>query len=270
MYVAALPPGTPGPCGTLTMQRWILCLPDKFITLCSQTIRKRHMPLPPRSTPISAAEFKQLRAGARLLERDYRGEKVLLTPDNHIIKLFYPRRRFTSARIYPYAHRFWNNARQLREKGIITVHCEQLRHDRTNKRHLVTYPLLPGTTLRNKLNEVSNGDDYLEKLASYMVTLHTKGILFRSIHLGNILVLENGDYGLIDVADLTTQKRPLGLRKRARNFRHLLHDREDREQLGNYGYSRFLEHYEAAAGISGSRRTRLRSYIQRCVPAGTF
>ena len=148
---------------------------------------------PPRSTPISAAEFSQLRDGARLLERDYRGEKVLLTPDNHIIKLFYPRRRFTSARIYSYAHRFCNNARKLREKGIITVRCDQLWYDRSNRRHLITYPALPGTTLRSRLGETGNPVDYLDKLAGYLVTLHTRGILFRSIHLGNILVLENGD-----------------------------------------------------------------------------
>mgnify|MGYP001827152176 CR=1 FL=1 len=224
----------------------------------------------PRCTPISVAEFSQLRDGARLLERDYRGEKVLLTPDNHIIKLFYPRRRFTSARIYPYAHRFCDNARQLREKGIITVHCEQLRHDRANRRHLITYALLPGTTLRNRLGETGNRDDYLDKLASYMVTLHAKGILFRSIHLGNILVLENGDYGLIDIADMNIQQRPLGLRKRARNFRHLLHDKEDREQFGSYGYKRFIEQYEQAAGICGSHSSRLRKYIRHYAPTGTF
>jgi len=224
----------------------------------------------PRCTPISAAEFKQLREGAQLLERDYRGEKVLLTPDNHIIKLFYPRRRFTSAHLYPYAHRFCNNARRLREKGIITVHCEQLRHDRTNGRHLITYALLPGTTLRNKLGETDDRDDYLDKLASYMVTLHAKGILFRSIHMGNILVLENGDYGLIDIADLSIQRHSLGLRKRARNFRHLLHDKQDREQLGSYGYDRFIAQYEQAAGIDGNRSKRLRKYIQHYAPAGTF
>ena len=227
------------------------------------------MPLPPRSTPISTAEFEQLRAGARLIERDGRGEKVLLTPDNHIIKLFYPRRRFTSARIYPYAYRFWNNARKLREKGIITIQCEQLRHDRQNKRHLITYPLLPGTTLRDRLAETTDGDDYLDKLASWLVTLHTKGILFRSIHLGNILVLENHDYGLIDVADMSIQQRPLGLIKRARNFRHLLHDRRDRKRLSKYGYDRLLDNYETAAGISGHRRTLLRRFIQRYAPAMT-
>jgi len=224
----------------------------------------------PRCTPISTAEFKQLRHGAQLLERDYRGEKVLLTPDKHIIKLFYPRRRFTSARIYSYAHRFCNNARQLREKGIITVNCEQLRYDEANRRHLVTYALLPGTTLRNRLKEADNRDDYLDKLASYLVTLHAKGILFRSIHLGNILVLENGDYGLIDIADMSSRQRPLDLRKRARNFRHLLHDNVDREQLSSYGYDRFIGQYEQAAGISGSRSARLRKYIQHYAPGGTF
>ena len=224
----------------------------------------------PRCTPISTAEFKQLRDGARLLERDNRGEKVLLTPDNRIIKLFYPRHRLTSARIYPYAYRFWNNARQLRDKGIITIRCEQLRHDRKHKRHLITYPLLPGTTLRDRLTEVSNNTDYLDKLANYLVTLHAKGILFRSIHLGNILVLENGDFGLIDVADMNIQRRPLSLVKRARNFRHLLHDRTDREQLCEYGYGRLVENYEMAAGISGYRRTLLRKLIRHYAPAIVF
>jgi hypothetical protein len=194
----------------------------------------------------------------------------LLTTDNHIIKLFYPRRRFTSARIYPYAYRFRNNARKLREKGIITIHCEQLRYDPEHKRHLITYPLLPGTTLRDRLAAAGNGDGYLDKLATWLVTLHAKGVLFRSIHLGNILVLDNRDYGLIDVADMSIQQRPLGLIKRARNFRHLLHDRGDRERLSEYGYGRLLDNYERAAGISGYRRTLLRRFIRRYAPAMSF
>jgi hypothetical protein len=60
------------------------------------------------------------------------------------------------------------------------------------------------------------------------------------------------------------------LRKRARNFRHLLHDKEDREQFSAYGYQRFIEQYEQAAGISGNRSTRLRRHIQHYAPAGTF
>ena len=228
------------------------------------------MPLPPRSTPISTAEFEQLRAGARLLEQDERGEKVLLTPDERIIKLFYPRRRITSARIYPYAYRFWNNARRLSNKGITTIQCEQLRYDNEHQRHLITYPLLPGTTLRDCLAATTDADDLLERLAAYLAIIHAKGILFRSIHLGNILVLEDGSFGLIDVADMSIQCRPLGLFKRARNFRHLLHDRTDRERLSRYGYDKLLKQYETAAGIKGYRHRLLRRLIRHYAPAMTF
>ena len=220
-----------------------------------------------KCTLINAAEFEQLRAGARVLERDKRGDKVLLTPDDHIIKLFYPRRRFTSARLYPYAYRFCKNARHLQAKGIITVQCEQLRYDRQGGRHLIRYPLLPGNTLRDHLAEHSDRDGLLAELASFLAELHGKGILFRSIHLGNVLVLEDGTFGLIDIADMSIQRRPLGLWQRARNFRHLLHDRRDRDVLEQYGYGRLLENYEAAAGVSGYRRTILHRLIRHAAPA---
>ena len=220
-----------------------------------------------KCTLINAAESEQLRAGARVLERDKRGDKVLLTPDDHIIKLFYPRRRFTSARLYPYAYRFCNNARRLQAKGIITVQCEQLRYERQQGRHLIRYPLLPGNTLRDHLADHSDRDGLLAELASFLAELHGKGILFRSIHLGNVLVLKEGKFGLIDIADMSIQRRPLGLWQRARNFRHLLHDRRDRECLEQYGYGRLLDHYEAAAGISGHRRTVLRRLIRHAAPA---
>jgi hypothetical protein len=220
-----------------------------------------------RIQTISTAEFDRLRAGARVLECDARGEKVLLTPDNRIIKLFYPRRRFTSARIYPYAIRFWNNTKDLRDKGITTIECEQLRYDPQQRRHVITYPLLPGTPLRDCLHEGRCGGGHLATLAGFMATLHASGVLFRSIHLGNVLVLEDSGFGLIDVADMSIRPWPLGLFRRARNFRHLLHDRRDREILGKYGYQRFLAEYETAAGISGYRSRLLRALIKRYAPA---
>jgi hypothetical protein len=225
---------------------------------------------PLECTPISATEFELLSSGARVLERDKRGDKVLLTPDDHIIKLFYPRRRFTSARLYPYAYRFCKNAQRLQAKGVITVQCEQLRFDRQQGRHLIRYPLLPGDTLRDHLADHPDRDDLLAELAAFLAELHGKGILFRSVHLGNILVLKQGTFGLIDIADMSIQRRPLGLLKRARNFRHLLHDRRDRDVLEQYGYGHLLENYEAAAGIRGYRRTLLRRLIRHAAPAMTL
>jgi hypothetical protein len=224
------------------------------------------MQMKARSRPITNTEFNRLREGARVLEEDSRGEKVLLTPDDHIIKLFYSRRRFTSATIYPYALRFWNNARKLHEKGIPTVECEQLRYDKPHKRHVITYPLLPGTPLRDCLKETPDGNEYLTRLSAFLAMVHNKGILFRSIHLGNIIVLDNGEFGLIDVADMSVQRRPLGLFKRARNLRHLLHDQEDRNSLEQYGYERFLSQYETDAGIHGFRCRLFRALIRHYAP----
>ena len=87
------------------------------------------------------------------------------------------------------------------------------------------------------------------------------------MHLGNILVLEDGEFGLIDVADMSIQRRPLGLFKRARNFRHLLHDRADRNSLEEFGYGRFLAQYETDADISGIRRRLFRALVRRYAPA---
>jgi len=222
---------------------------------------------PAECTPIEPQELNQLCTGARVLEADWRGEKVLLTPDNCIIKLFYPRRRITSARLYPYAFRFWNNARRLRAKAIPTVHCEQLRYDGTCGRYLVSYPLLSGTTLRDGLESGVFDAAQLDGLAVFLARLHQLGILFRSIHLGNILVLEKGDFGLIDIADMSIRSRSLGLFARARNFRHLLHDCRDRTLLGAFGYGRLLERYETVAAISGLRHRLFRMLVRCYAPA---
>ena len=150
------------------------------------------------------------------------------------------------------------------------MQCEQLRYDRQHGRHLIRYPLLPGDTLRDHLASHPDRDDLLAGLAAFLAELHGKGILFRSIHLGNILVLEKDSFGLIDIADMSIQRRPLGLLKRARNFRHLLHDRRDRDVLEQYGYDRLLENYEAAAGIRGYRSTLLGRLIRHAAPAMTL
>jgi hypothetical protein len=229
------------------------------------------MSLLPECSPISAGEYERLRAGARVLERYALGEKVLLTPDGHVIKLFYQRTGFSSDRLYPNAYRFYRNARKLQAKGITSVHCDQLRHDRQHRRHLISYPLLPGESLRDHLDRHPDDDGLLfPRLAAYLAALHHKGILFRAIHFGNILVLEDGGFGLIDIADMTIQRRPLGSLQRARNFRHLQQDRRDRDTLERYGFGQLLDDYETAAGLRGFRSALLRRLIRHRMPELTI
>jgi hypothetical protein len=86
-------------------------------------------------------------------------------------------------------------------------------------------------------------------LARYLAQLHDKGVYFRSIHFGNIIVDEAGAFALIDVADTRFKGRSLGNGERARNFRHLLRYPEDRQALARFGNERFVHEYLQAAHL---------------------
>lgn len=51
--------------------------------------------------------------------------------------------------------------------------------------------------------------------------LHRKGIYFRSLHLGNVILTPNGEFGLIDFSDMRIYPWPLPKFMRVRNIRRL-------------------------------------------------
>lgn len=84
------------------------------------------------------------------------------------------------------------------------------------------YQPLPGVSIES----VFRTDPYLIKkhlpeLAKFIKSLHKSGIYFRSLHIGNIILLPNGSFGLIDVLDLQNKRAPLGRSLVSRNFGHL-------------------------------------------------
>lgn len=206
---------------------------------------------------ISPEAFRHLTQGTKVLERDGYGDKVLLTDNGRIIKLFRRKRWLSSATLYPYARRFVRNASRLKNLGFDTVEAEGLYKCREPARHIVVYPLLQGQTLRDLLARDLEQLDLLGAFAKYMAKLHRQGVYFRSLHLGNVLLLPGGGLGLIDVADLRFRKRPLGVLLRARNFQHLLRYKNDAELVRAFGVQRFLDIYRQAAELSPSAEARL-------------
>ena len=80
---------------------------------------------------------------------------------------------------------------------------------------------------------------------------------FRSLHLGNVLVLENGTFGLIDLADMRILPSPLSSGLRQRNLRHMQRYTEDRQWL-------FEENVDALlSGYAQSTTERAAEHIQR-------
>ena len=203
---------------------------------------------------ISHAHYQALAQDAKELERDGHGVKVLLLPNQKIIKLFRVKRLLSLSLIYPYSLRFARNAKRLITMGIPSVSVEQTFFCPAIRRHGLIYPLLEGESLDKVLIHSPGQDSELEKLAQFMAQLHQKGVLFRSLHLGNILRLPNGHFGLIDVADIRFHRQSLNLKQRRRNFRHLFRNPSHRLIFEQFGIERFVMAYLEMADIPKEKK----------------
>lgn len=165
-----------------------------------------------------------MRDGARVLEKDPYGEKVLRLRDGSILKLFRRKRLISSAVLYPYAKRFANNAMTLARMGIPVPEVIAVYRISGMKRDAVHYRPLPGKTLRELEKDGLSPEqlgDLRNELTQLIVQLHDKGIYFRSLHIGNVVRTPEGRLGLIDFSDLRVHPWPLGRYFRARNMRRM-------------------------------------------------
>ena len=176
---------------------------------------------------LSHDAYLALRAGATVLERDLHGEKVLQLEDSNYLKLFRRKRLISSAAWYPYAQRFADNVAELRQRGIPCPELVGVYRISDVSRDAVRYIPLEGRTLRQVIESDAAPPDLPEKLGRFVARLHESGIYFRSLHLGNIVLIPSGTLGLIDVADLRTQYRSLDDNQRKRNLRRLRRDPPD-------------------------------------------
>lgn len=196
-------------------------------------------------------QYQELIANSTILEKDRRGIKVLCTAQGQMVKFFRLKSFWSSALFKPYAKRFSDNAHALKTLGIETVTVQKLFYCQPIKRYLVFYDPVPGHTLRDTLSEKRDHSTLLDDFARFLAEMHRKGVLFRSVHFGNLIIIE-GDrgFGLIDIADMKIRSKPLSVDERVRNFRHMTRYDQDVEALKNYGLDRFIERYLCAAKLT--------------------
>lgn len=213
---------------------------------------------------LPESDYRALRETARVLEQDGHGEKVLTLADGRFLKLFRHKRRFSSSRLYPYARRFADNAAALRRVGVPTVASVEVWRIDCIDRDAVFYEPLPGRNIRKVVADSEDGGRaVLAELPAFIALLHRKGVYFRSLHLGNVLVLPEGGMGLIDVSDMRVGRAALSVRLRARNLAHLFNNRDDRQLLAEHGHRLFLDRYLEAAGLKPVQRSRVRRRLGR-------
>ena len=175
--------------------------------------------------------YLKLRQGAEVVEADSHGDKVLLMPDGNYLKLFRRKRLFSSALLWPYAQRFADNTKSLQRKGIPCPTIIAVDRIPSIERDAVHYAPLPGQTLRQMIKHDHGTEGLRRRLGEFVAKLHAKGVYFRSLHLGNVVLTPDNELGLIDIADLKCQRRPLSKQQCMRNFQHMLRYDIDRQWL---------------------------------------
>ena len=205
--------------------------------------------------PLTEEELAELVRGAEVIEQDPRGIKVALLTDGRYLKYF-RRKRFVSRDLMvPAAIRFARNARQLWQMGIPTLRVAAL-HRVVGEPHTVTiYEPLSGRTLRELLTSGEADRALMYRIGEFLAQLHRLGILFRSVHPGNIVV-NAGGIGLIDVLDIRFSAFSLTRWQRRRNWLHFLrypHEWRDHPEL----ITALLKGYKAIADLPGRELSTL-------------
>ena len=233
-------------------EHWfLLWIPLALIAaLCINQRARRLLTLPVQK--LTATGLEQLSSAAQIIEEDGLGPKVLRLSDGSFLKLFRRRRWYTSGSFNPYSERFAVNSEQLRQKGIPTPQVLNL-YRLDDGSSAVHYAPLPGHTLRQVLQSITAPavrQALVERFGKFMAQLHEKGVYFRSLHLGNVLVLEDGEFGLIDLADLRIYPTPLSLSLRQRNLRHMQRYTVDKRWLFEDHLDALLQGYAMTASKS--------------------
>lgn len=196
--------------------------------------------LDPCMQTLTTTAYQTLIQGAEVLEADSFGPKVMKLADGSFLKLFRRKRLISSEVFAPYAKRFADNATALLQNGVPAPEVIELYKVEAPPRTAVHYRGLPGVSLRQAMREAAPivREQLAEKMGHLLAYLHETGIYFRSLHLGNVLLLPDYQLGLIDFADMRFEGTRLTRGKRKRNLKHMQRYDQDRKWL-------FEEHRDA-------------------------
>lgn len=205
---------------------------------------------------IDGVQLDALLQGAKTIEEDGLGIKVARLGDGDFLKL-YRRKRLLSSDLWDLpAQRFADNAQGLLRLGITAPKVLDVLMISERRLSAVRYQPLPGDTLRNSLRQLDAEPRtaLVKQFGTFLGGLHQLGVYFRSLHLGNVLLLPDGSFGLIDLSDMKLESRPLAPWKRRRNLQHILRYSEDIAWLTQQHLDSWLEGYADSASRPETER----------------
>jgi tRNA A-37 threonylcarbamoyl transferase component Bud32 len=189
---------------------------------------------------IEIDQLQKLIDSGKILEEDGFGVKVVRLTDDRYLKIFNHRPGMSMGKIFSRAKQFANNAKKLKQRGIITVGILELFRTKNPTRDCVIYHGVPGETVRDALKQNPKDPEFSKQLGAYIAQLHDAGVMFRSLHFGNIVQLPDGELGLIDIADMRVNVFQLNMWQRKRNVLHVFRYAKDIESIE---LEKFVEGY---------------------------
>lgn len=206
---------------------------------------------------LSESEYESLIEGGEVVESDATGAQVTFLRDGSVLKFFSRKPFLSSATLRPYAVRFAQNVEKLHARNVWTVRTLDLYSIAHMNAIAVHYEPIPGDTLRSLARASDDPAPLLSDFAGFAAALHDQGIFFRSLHLANVIVGEDGKMGLIDVADLWMKRRPLSFKERFRNFGKIYRYAKDIQLIRKPGPSFLIDAYLSATTASGAENWRV-------------
>lgn len=204
-------------------------------------------------------EFRAMQTGSKVLEQDGRGAKVILLSDNTILKLFRRRATISGGLLYSNARRFCRNAERLQQLKIPTVNIIKLYHFESSTDAAVLYQPLEGVTVRNLLSDSLLTEQDCKDLGKFIAQLHQVGVYFRSLHFGNVIKTNSGEFGLIDLSDMSIYWWSLQLHTRFRNFMRIKRYDADIIALGEHNWYSMIQSYLEYAQLSKNQAAKVLS-----------
>jgi hypothetical protein len=203
------------------------------------------------SIPLPEGQLTEWLSTGEILEQDHFGIKVIRLTNGDILKIFRVKRTFSSANFFSYARSFCRNEKRLHQLNVPTIQVKQLYHLTAHHKSAVLYSPLVGITVRELFARSELTSEHAQKLGVFMARLHDLGIYFRGLHSGNIVLTPTGQFGLIDISEMTIFPWTLERRRRKRNFARYWRNASEAEDFGLSNIKTLIGAYCAA-----SRRVR--------------
>jgi hypothetical protein len=187
------------------------------------------------------------------------GHRKTFHKKNEIIKIFNVRGYLSSGFFNTYASRIIKNSIRLKEHEIPSIEItNELAFQYNNRLSGVSYKYIPGKTYRDLGNKITK--EMITDLAKYISIIHKKGIYFRAMHLGNIL-LHNKKLFLIDIAKIHFYPWSLFIFTRARAFRRMIKYQDDIKHFGLINYKNLISEYMVSSKFNHFERIRFQLYL---------